>query len=533
MSPASAEHKERPSVAQPPAAEQPGLRAGALGLASSVTIGVASAAPAYSLAAVLGVLAASVGLHAPATLLLAFIPMWCTASAYNAFDRALPNAGSVFAWLWRTVGPRSGWIGGWALIVANVVVMASLGEIAGRYTFLLAGAPGTAASVAAVGVVGTAWIAVVTLLCYVGIHVSARTQRGLLGLELAALTTFSVVALVKVLAGTAGTHAVTPQASWFSPFGAGHLADGVLAALFIFWGWDTTASVAEETRDPGPTAGRAARISTIILLAVFLLVATAAQAFDGSGALAAHPADALSSLASDVLGGTLGKIVVLAVLSSSIASAQTSIIPAARTAMAMARRGAAPPAVGRIDKRYQTPGVATLLVGAAGVAVFLILSAMSAAVLSDSISALGLIIAFYYGATAYACPVYFRSRLRRNVHDFVALGLIPLIGAGGLTWVFVQTAINLAHPASSASHTAPLGIGLPLVLAMGMLALGLVLLGLTIARSKAFRMALTSRDDPATFYRPHPRLRSRAADRNGGRDRSLRRLPRSRRPPHA
>ena len=214
-----------------------GLRADALGLGSSVMIGVSSAAPAYSLAAVLGVLAGAVGLHAPAALLLAFIPMVCTATAYNAFDRVAPDAGSVFAWLWRTIGPRSGWIAGWALIVANVIVIGSLGEIAGRYTFLLIGWSSAAQSVAWVTIVGTAWITVVTAICYVGIHVSARTQRALLSLELLALLIFSVVALVRVLAGHAGVHAVTPQVAWFSPVGTGghgSLADGVLAALFIF-----------------------------------------------------------------------------------------------------------------------------------------------------------------------------------------------------------------------------------------------------------------------------------------------------------
>lgn len=465
------------------------LRANVLGLGSSVTIGVASAAPAYSLAAVLAVLAGAVGLHAPATLLLAFIPMVCTAAAYNAFDRVAPDAGSVFEWLWRTVGPRSGWIAGWALIVANVVVMASLGEIAGRYTFLLTGWNTAAQSVGAVTVAGLAWIAVVTAICYVGIHVSARAQRGLLSLELCALALFSVVALARVLSGHAGAHAATPHLAWFSPSGiGGHgaLPDGVLAALFIFWGWDTTATVAEETRDAGPTSGRAALLSTVILLAVFLLVVTAAQAFDGSAALAAHPADALSALATGVLGNPLGKLVVLAVLTSAIASAQTSVLPAARTVMAMAHAGAAPPALGRIHPRHQTPHLATLAVGVAGATLFATLSLSSRAVLSDSIAALGLIIAFYYGLVAFACPVYFRRQLLRSPRNLLTLGIVPLIGAGGLGWVFVRTAINLSHPASSATHTAPLGIGLPLLLAAGLFLLGLLLLGLTAWRSPSF-----------------------------------------------
>lgn len=76
-------------MAEPPTRTR--LRANVLGLGSSVTIDVASAAPAYSLAAMLGVLAGAVALHAPATLLLAFIPMVCTAAAYNAFDRVAPG----------------------------------------------------------------------------------------------------------------------------------------------------------------------------------------------------------------------------------------------------------------------------------------------------------------------------------------------------------------------------------------------------------------------------------------------------------
>lgn len=159
----------------------------------------------------------------------------------------------MFAWLWRAVQRRTGWIAGWALIAANIVVMASLGEIAGRYTFLLAGWNHAAQSDAAATLVALVWIGVVTTICYVGIHVSAWAPRALLSLEPLALVLFSVVALARVLSGHADLHAATPQPAWFSPVGIrghGALAGGALAALFIFWGWDTTATVAEETRDP-------------------------------------------------------------------------------------------------------------------------------------------------------------------------------------------------------------------------------------------------------------------------------------------
>jgi amino acid transporter len=96
-----------------------------------------------------------------------------------------------------------------------------------------------------------------------------------------------------------------------SPASADSASNG-RGPLFIFWGWDTAATVAEETRDAARTSGRAALLSTVLLLVVFLLVVTAAQAFDGPGQLAAHPADALSALAASVVGNTVGKVVVLA-----------------------------------------------------------------------------------------------------------------------------------------------------------------------------------------------------------------------------
>jgi amino acid transporter len=72
-----------------------GLKANALGFVSSVVIGVASTAPGYSLAAVLGLIVAveGVGVHAPAIMLVAFIPMLFVAMAYRYMNRPTPSAG--------------------------------------------------------------------------------------------------------------------------------------------------------------------------------------------------------------------------------------------------------------------------------------------------------------------------------------------------------------------------------------------------------------------------------------------------------
>ena len=144
-------------------------------------IGVASTAPGYSLAASLGFVTVAVGLQAPAVFLIAFMPMLFAASAYYWLNRNDPDCGTSFAWTTRAFGPWAGFIAGWAIIVADVIVMANLAQIAGIYTFLLVGAKGLAASTFWVTFVGVVWIAVMTAICYIGIELSARSQWFLLG----------------------------------------------------------------------------------------------------------------------------------------------------------------------------------------------------------------------------------------------------------------------------------------------------------------------------------------------------------------
>ena len=193
-------------VRQPPAGSAPGekgLKTGALGYLSNLVIGVASTAPGYSLAATLGFIAAvqGVGLASPAILWVSFVPMLLIATAYYYMNRADPDCGTTFSWVTRAMGPSAGWLGGWAIIVADIVVMANLAQIAGLYSFLLFGWDSAAASTTAVTLVGVAWIIVMTAICYIGIELSARTQYFLLSAEILTLAVFAIVALVKVYAG--------------------------------------------------------------------------------------------------------------------------------------------------------------------------------------------------------------------------------------------------------------------------------------------------------------------------------------------
>ena len=173
------------------------------------------------------------------------------------------------------MGPHLGWMVGWVIIVTDIVVMANLAQIAGLYTFLLFGWTSAAASTVAVTAVGVVWIAIMTAIVVIGIELSARTQVGLLAAEIFTLALFAIVALVKVYAGAAPAAAIHPSLSWINPFSLSpsEITAGMLLAVFIYWGWDTTATVNEETEDPTEAPGKATVISTLILLGIYVVVA--------------------------------------------------------------------------------------------------------------------------------------------------------------------------------------------------------------------------------------------------------------------
>ena len=303
--------------------EQPldkGLKSGALGLISSTVIATASVAPAYSIAATLVFVVVAVGLQAPIIAILAFVPMLLTSIGYSEMNKADPDCGTTFTWATRAFGPKTGWAGGWAIVAADVLVMASLAQVASQYVFLLFGAKGIGGNATSGWVLlgGVIWIILMTAICYVGIEVSANFQKILLSIELVMLVVLSVVALVKVGDGSAPAGHLTPSVSWLNPFHISSFSafvSGIILMVFIYWGWDTAVSVNEETKDRTRTPGLAAIFSTVILLVTYALVIFSIQSFAGTGAKGnglgniANAGDVLSIQGHAVFGsGSVGSV---------------------------------------------------------------------------------------------------------------------------------------------------------------------------------------------------------------------------------
>jgi len=456
-----------------------GLKRNAIGYISNLVIAVASTAPAYSLAATLGfiVAVAGVGVHAPAVLIVSFIPILFVSVGYRYFNLADPDAGTSFAWVTRAFGPQLGWINGWAIFLADIIVMASLAVIASNYTFLLFDSHAHPSNF--VLIVGSVvWIGLMTYICYRGIEISARIQTFLLSLELLTLTLFVIVALIKVYANHP-LHSIHVSASWFNPFdmGWGALIDAVLLGIFIYWGWDSGVAVNEESRDSRRGPGKAAIVSTLILLVIYVATTAAAQAYHGTAFLANNSSDVLNSLATNVFGSPLNKLVIIAVLTSAAASTQTTILPTARTTLSMAKWKAIPSAFGRIHPRFLTPTFSTLLMGGLSIVWTIALLAFNPNqdVLGDTISALGFAVCFYYGFTGIACAFYFRKQLFKSVRNFLFAGLIPLVGGLALFGIAVK-AYDYYSKAGNNYSKALLGIQTPILVGIGGLILGIILM---------------------------------------------------------
>ena len=270
-----------------------------------------------------------------------------------------------------------------------------------------------------------------------------------------------------------------PSFSWINPFDIGSfgaLTSGLLLAIFIYWGWDTAVSVNEETEDATRTPGRAAVVSTFILLGIYLVVSVAAQAYHGVGFLNDNADDVLSALGKDVLGSPWDKLLIIAVLTSASASTQTTILPATRQSLSMAAHGAFPKVFARINPKYLSPGVSTIWMCAISIAVFVTLNSVSSNILEDSVTATGLGIAFYYSLTGFACFWYFRRELTKSLRNLVMVGLLPLLGAVVLAALLGYDVYLSAKPGNSSTGTAWLGVGPPVAMAGLALVLGIVLM---------------------------------------------------------
>ncbi|MEV7606448.1 APC family permease [Paenarthrobacter sp. NPDC089322] len=457
-----------------------GLHAGILDLGDSVMLGLASTAPVYSLAATLGLIVAVNGNYTPLILVLGFIPVLFIAYAFRELNSALPDCGTTFMWARKAFGPWAGWLGGWGVALAGIVVLANLAQVAGKYLWLLIGDGSLAENTWLVTATGVLFIVFMTYVNHRGIRLGEHVQRTLTYIQYISLGIFAVAIIVRIAGGAPEGQAFDFE--WFNPVGAfadpSAVVHGVLLALFIYWGWDTCLALNEETENPAKTPGRGAVISAFVLVAIYVSVALLVMMYatigtEGIGLGNEANQDDVFLAMKDVVLGPWGWLIVVAVLASVLSSTQTTILPTARGTLSMGVHGALPPRFGKVHERYMTPGFSTQVMGAVAVVYYVAMSFLSENLLADSISAISLFIAFYYALTGFSCAWFFRSTLRQSARNLWFRGILPLLGAVSLTVAFFISAVEMWDPAYG--DTQIFGIGGAFVSGVLLLALGVVL----------------------------------------------------------
>ncbi|MFD6554220.1 APC family permease [Streptomyces sp. NPDC058398] len=436
---------------KPYGVDPPSLRK-TLGLLDGVAIAASSTAATTSIGIGLGVTAGVVGLHLPAIMLLAFVPILGIAGAFSRLNRVEPNAGNGYVWVGRSLSPWLGFLVGWVSIVATVAFLAYTTAVTGSAMIQLAGQaglhtvgglvldPGSTAQTTAVGVLV---LVAVTLTAVTGVRTAARLQAGLLVFEYVVLLGFCGYGIVS------GPHPFS--LSWFDPFqipSATALAQGLLLSVFCYWGFEAAFTVNEEVRDPRD-ASRAGTITLVTMLGLFLLGSVAFQRVLSEDELAGHGAEGLAFLGNRLADQPLAALPLVALMFSAVASLQAGVIPTARGMFAMSRDRTLGPVWSRVSARYGTPATGTLLIGAMAVAVAtlsLVIPRLADMIMA-TVNAVGIVVALSYALIALAAAARFRGLLRENLWDGIravvlpALSAVALLGLGGyLAWSFYDSA---------------------------------------------------------------------------------------------
>lgn len=419
-----------------------------IGVVDGVVLAASSTAATSSIGIGLGLMAGIVGLHLPAIMLLAFLPVLGIAGGYGRLNRVDPDAGSSYKWVGGIFSPWLGFLTGWVNVVGTVVFMAYTTTVTGSAIIQLL-RQATVHSVAGLSLdpdstlqstlLGMIVLLAASLVAVRGLDLTARLQKYLLIFEYGVLIAFCVYGLF------AGDQPFS--LSWYNPFdlpSAEALAQGMMLAVFCYWGFESVFSVGEEVGDPRD-ASRGGFIALVVMLLLFLLAGTAFQRVLPLDELADNGAQGLAYFGTKLAEQPLAALPLVALMFSAVASLQASVIPTARGMYAMGRDGVLGPVWTRLHPKHRTPAAGTLLI----TAIALVLAALSLVIptvndlIFAAVNAIGIVVALYYALTATAAAVRFRHLLRTSPLEALRAVVAPLLGAlvllatgGYLTWTF-------------------------------------------------------------------------------------------------
>lgn len=417
------------------------LKKDALGLIHALAMGVAGAAPAFSISATMAALIGAVGVLAPASLMYCGFIMLGIVFAYMHLNAQAQKTGASYIWVSEIFGKKLGFFAGWALLVASTLFMVSATIPAGAATLLLL-APELAESQMAVTACGATWLVLVTVIVVSGMGLTGKVQLVMTTCELLILAVVSLGAIIKF--GTNALHLL----SWhdFSPtaFSPSSFSNGAVIALFFFWGWDVSLNLTEETKDPEKAPGIGAVGAMIVIVAASTSFAAIALLALGDDEISQSGTNIVFAVTDKIFPKPWSYVAVLALMLSTIGVLETAMLQFSRTMLAKSRDGVLHPRWSRIHEEWRTPHAATFLIASLGL--LLLISSLSskdvAEVMKISINVIGVQAAYYYGIAGFACAWQFRSQATKSAWSLLSMVIWPALSAAALWWVAAMSVIT-------------------------------------------------------------------------------------------
>src|SRR5438270_2985193 len=249
-----------------PAAEVPRLQRGALNLVDIATSTMANIAPAMSFFFSFALIAAAAGVASPLTIIVAAIAIALLGNTLAEFSRAIPSTGSFIPFIGKTFGPVMAVTTTIVISIGYIVAMASVIEISGGWVQIILNKFGINIPWQLLTLI---FVALVFFLMVRGVHLSTQMAGYFFGLEMLVLVLVSIIVLV--------THAGSPSLAPFNPAnisgGLTGLGLGFPVAVYLFIGWENSAALAEETRDPRRNVPKAIYASILLMAVSYLLFA--------------------------------------------------------------------------------------------------------------------------------------------------------------------------------------------------------------------------------------------------------------------
>ena len=342
-----------------------------LGLGDLLVYGLIFIVPGAPIS-VFGIVFNASGGMVPLVYIVGAIAMLFTAASYVTMSRHYPVAGSVYAYAGRAIGEKVGFLAGWIMLLDYLLLPTLI------YILCAVAVHAVVPDVPKVAwIVG--FVAINTIFAVRGMETTARLSMVLLGMQIAGLVAFLVMAGIALSHGFHGAHLST------KPFlnleiATPSLIFGALSlAVLSFLGFDAISTLAEEAKGGAAAVGRATYLSLLLTAVIFVVLTYAASLFvlDQVRFPAGDRTEAaFYDIAFEVGGGWLKWLLTIpGVLFAGLPGALAAQVATSRLLFSMARDGRLPSALAHVSATHQIPDRAALFVSAITLVLGLVMAA--------------------------------------------------------------------------------------------------------------------------------------------------------------